>query len=169
MSPNATQSQIKTAYYRQSFRYHPDKNAGSDEASNRFAEISEAYTVLGSVSLRRKYDRGILSLSDLQSAGRPSTHKSPPRTMGTTQQHKQRFSGTNSSAGSGKPMFDFDAFYRAHYGEQLEREKLLRRWRDFQKQKQRDSFQKWKKEKMTEVVTMAMLTLGIAILFSLKS
>ncbi|XP_062843776.1 dnaJ (Hsp40) homolog, subfamily C, member 30b [Trichomycterus rosablanca] len=171
VSPNATQAQIKTAYYRQSFRYHPDKNAGSDEAVRRFTEISEAYTVLGSVSLRRKYDRGILSLSDLQSAGRPSTRKdkAPPRTTASSEKHKQRFSGTNSTTGSGKTMFDFDAFYRAHYGEQLEREKVMRRWRELRRQSQQENFQKWKMEKLTEITITAMLALGIAILFSLKS
>uniref|UniRef100_A0A3P9MXZ1 Uncharacterized LOC103474675 n=1 Tax=Poecilia reticulata TaxID=8081 RepID=A0A3P9MXZ1_POERE len=29
VSPSATQSQIKTAYYKQSFIYHPDKNPGT--------------------------------------------------------------------------------------------------------------------------------------------
>uniref|UniRef100_A0A3B4ZBI5 J domain-containing protein n=1 Tax=Stegastes partitus TaxID=144197 RepID=A0A3B4ZBI5_9TELE len=31
VSPSATQAQIKTAYYKQSFVYHPDRNAGNDE------------------------------------------------------------------------------------------------------------------------------------------
>uniref|UniRef100_A0A3Q3WES9 J domain-containing protein n=1 Tax=Mola mola TaxID=94237 RepID=A0A3Q3WES9_MOLML len=56
--PGATQAQIKTAYYKQSFIYHPDRNAGSDAATVRFSEINEAYTVLGNKALRRKYDRG---------------------------------------------------------------------------------------------------------------
>uniref|UniRef100_A0A3B5RC39 J domain-containing protein n=1 Tax=Xiphophorus maculatus TaxID=8083 RepID=A0A3B5RC39_XIPMA len=33
VSPRATQSQVKTAYYKQSFIYHPDKNPGSKEAT----------------------------------------------------------------------------------------------------------------------------------------
>uniref|UniRef100_A0A3Q2PNG2 DnaJ heat shock protein family (Hsp40) member C30 n=1 Tax=Fundulus heteroclitus TaxID=8078 RepID=A0A3Q2PNG2_FUNHE len=73
VSPSATQSQIKTAYYKQSFIYHPDKNLGRQDATQRFSQISEAYTVLGNISLRRKYDRGILSQSDLQSSGKPSS------------------------------------------------------------------------------------------------
>uniref|UniRef100_A0A8C4KL84 DnaJ homolog subfamily C member 30, mitochondrial n=1 Tax=Dromaius novaehollandiae TaxID=8790 RepID=A0A8C4KL84_DRONO len=83
----ATQAQIKTAYYEQSFRYHPDRNAGSAEAAQRFAAISEAYLVLGSAALRRKYDRGLLSREDLRGAAkarcrRPST--STPSTARTT-------------------------------------------------------------------------------------
>uniref|UniRef100_A0A8C4S5K7 J domain-containing protein n=1 Tax=Erpetoichthys calabaricus TaxID=27687 RepID=A0A8C4S5K7_ERPCA len=33
VTPSATQAQIKTAYYKQSFLYHPDRNAGSEEAA----------------------------------------------------------------------------------------------------------------------------------------
>ncbi|KAG7319534.1 hypothetical protein KOW79_016677 [Hemibagrus wyckioides] len=162
VSPNATQAQIKTAYYRQSFRYHPDRNAGSDEAVRRFSEISEAYTVLGSVSLRRKYDRGVLSLADVQSAGKPSRKDTahPPS--------QRRYSRTVRGAG-GKPLFDFDAFYRAHYGEQLEREQNLRRWRERRKQAQQESLLKWRREKGTEMAVGALLVLGVVLLFSLKS
>lgn len=168
VSPNATQAQIKTAYYRQSFRYHPDRNAGSDEAVRRFSEISEAYTVLGSASLRRKYDRGILSSADIQSAGRPSRKDTAhPPSPDPHQQHRRR-SRAAPGAG-GKPMFDFDAFYRAHYGEQLEREQTLRRWRERRKQAQQNDHRKWKLEKMTEMAIGGLLALGVVLLFSLKS
>uniref|UniRef100_A0A4W3IIT3 J domain-containing protein n=1 Tax=Callorhinchus milii TaxID=7868 RepID=A0A4W3IIT3_CALMI len=46
ISPTATRSQIKTAYYKQSFIFHPDKNAGSEQAVLKFTQISEAYSVL---------------------------------------------------------------------------------------------------------------------------
>uniref|UniRef100_A0A8C3DZ66 DnaJ homolog subfamily C member 30, mitochondrial n=1 Tax=Corvus moneduloides TaxID=1196302 RepID=A0A8C3DZ66_CORMO len=78
----ATAAQIKTAYYEQSFRYHPDRNAGSAAAAARFAAVSEAYRVLGSAALRRKYDRGLLSAEELRDAprpsGRPPAAASPP-------------------------------------------------------------------------------------------
>lgn len=35
-------------------------------------------------------------------------------------------------------MFDFDAFYQAHYGEQLERERRLRARREALRKKQKD-------------------------------
>ncbi|XP_008049042.1 dnaJ homolog subfamily C member 30, partial [Carlito syrichta] len=50
VSSTATQAQIKEAYYRQSFLYHPDRNSGSAEAAERFTRISQAYVVLGSSS-----------------------------------------------------------------------------------------------------------------------
>ncbi|KAK3513134.1 hypothetical protein QTP70_003778 [Hemibagrus guttatus] len=167
VSPNATQAQIKTAYYRQSFRYHPDRNAGSDEAVHRFSLISEAYMVLGSVSLRRKYDLGVLSLADVQNAGKPS-RKDTAHPPSLKEQPQQRYSRTVRGAG-GKPMFDFDTFYRAHYGEQLEREQSLRRWRERRKRAQQESLLKWKKEKGTEMAVGTLLVLGVVLLFSLKS
>ncbi|NXF12259.1 DJC30 protein, partial [Smithornis capensis] len=118
----ATAAQIKTAYYEQSFRFHPDRNAGSAAAAERFAAVSEAYRVLGSAALRRKYDRGILSAQELRDAPRPAgrpSHAAPPQPRAPT-----------THPGPGRLPFDFDAFYRAHYGEQLEREQLLRARRE---------------------------------------
>lgn len=66
-------------------------------------------------------------------------------------------------------MFDFDAFYRAHYGEQLEREQSLRRWRERRKLAQQEHLRKWTLERGTEMAIGALLGLGIALLFSLKS
>lgn len=66
-------------------------------------------------------------------------------------------------------MFDFDAFYRAHYGEQLEREQSLRRWRALREQTQQEDFRKWKLEKGTEMAVGALLGFGVVLLFSLKS
>ncbi|XP_074045523.1 LOW QUALITY PROTEIN: dnaJ homolog subfamily C member 30, mitochondrial [Macrotis lagotis] len=112
----ATQAQIKAAYYRQSFLYHPDRNSGSAEAAERFTRIGQAYVVLSSVSLRRQYDRGLLGAE--HAPRRPATPRpeaaAPPR-------------APRPGPGPGGPrVFDFDAFYRAHYGEQLEREQRLR-------------------------------------------
>ncbi|XP_075998338.1 dnaJ (Hsp40) homolog, subfamily C, member 30b [Genypterus blacodes] len=153
VSPAATQAQIKTAYYKQSFIYHPDKNPGSKEATQRFSEISEAYTVLGNVDLRRKYDRGILSQSQVQGAGRPSSKPAPA----TKQQHQhgeRRFTQSG-----GKPMFDFDAFYQGHYGEQLQREQIMRARRRYFEEQQKKKY----KQRMGEMVrATAVILLGLA-------
>ncbi|XP_061105245.1 dnaJ homolog subfamily C member 30, mitochondrial [Conger conger] len=126
VSTNATHAQIKTAYYKQSFIYHPDKNAGSEEATKRFSEITEAYNVLGNKSLKKKYDRGILSHADVQGASRPSAKEAASsRTVSQPKSSQQ----SPTVGMSGKSVFDFDAFYKAHYGEQLQREKDLRQRR----------------------------------------
>ncbi|XP_018412627.1 PREDICTED: dnaJ homolog subfamily C member 30 [Nanorana parkeri] len=134
---NATQSQIKTAYYKQSFRFHPDRNAGDVAATLRFGQVTEAYHVLGSTNLRKKYDRGILSPEDVRTATKPSGKSSSPSRKEATGQRQA--SGDSSTLA--KPMFDFDAFYQAHYGEQLERERL---WKQ-----RREEIQKKKQEKNT--------------------
>ncbi|XP_059980465.1 dnaJ homolog subfamily C member 30, mitochondrial [Lagenorhynchus albirostris] len=140
----ATQAQIKAAYYRQSFLYHPDRNAGSAEAAERFTRISQAYVVLGSTTLRRKYDRGLLSDEDLRGPGvrpskTPATDPDSPRTQppaSRTQGRGQALSGAN------RTMFDFDAFYQAHYGEQLERERRLRARREALRKQREDRAKK---------------------------
>uniref|UniRef100_A0A3Q4GCM5 DnaJ homolog subfamily C member 30, mitochondrial n=1 Tax=Neolamprologus brichardi TaxID=32507 RepID=A0A3Q4GCM5_NEOBR len=148
VSLNATQSQIKTAYYKQSFIYHPDKNPGSKEATQRFSDISEAYTVLGNISLRRKYDRGILSRADIQNAGRPSSKEASSRSTGSQQKPQQR--ARQFSQPGGSPIFDFDAFYQAHYGEQLQREKDLRARKQRMEEKLKKHHRRWRQKKMME-------------------
>lgn len=163
VSPVATQSQIKTAYYKQSFIYHPDKNPGSKEATQRFSEISEAYTVLGNISLRRKYDRGVLSQSDVQSAGRPPSKETTSRSSASPQQQHQHRARRFSQPG-GKTMFDFDAFYQAHYGEQLQREQDMRARKQRMQEKQKENLSRWRQWKMMEM-TVAMLLAMAGLLF----
>ncbi|CAG6002273.1 unnamed protein product [Menidia menidia] len=158
VTPSATQSQIKTAYYKQSFIYHPDKNQGSKEATERFSEISEAYNVLGNIGLRKKYDRGILHQSDIQSAGRPSPKNTKSRSTGPHQYQRAR----QFSQAGGKPMFDFDAFYRAHYGEQLQRQRELRARKERLDELQRKNHNRWKENKLMEIaLTMAVAMAGL--------
>lgn len=167
VSPGATQSQIKTAYYKQSFIYHPDKNPANKEATQRFSEISEAYTVLGNISLRRKYDRGILSQSDVQHAGRPSSKETTSRSTGSPQQqHQQQHQhrARRSSKAWGKTMFDFDAFYQAHYGEQLQREKDMRARKQRMQEEREDYLTKWRQSKVAEM-TLAMLLIMAGLIF----
>lgn len=158
VSKSATHPQIKTAYYKQSFIYHPDKNPGNEAATQRFSEISEAYTVLGNISLRRKYDRGILSQSDLQNAGRPSSKDTARRTTGSPQQHRAR---RFSQAGE-KTKFDFDAFYQAHYGEQLQRERDLKARKQRMQEQQNKNLRRWEQGKTMEMaVAMLLATAGL--------
>jgi len=117
VSPTANQTQIKAAYFKQSFVYHPDRNAGSEHAKVRFFEISEAYTVLGNKALRKKYDRGVLSPSELIATAKPAAKD----TGGSSGEQP----GTRPSAVGAdrrQVLFDFDKFIKAHYSEQLQRQ-----------------------------------------------
>ncbi|XP_027901616.1 dnaJ (Hsp40) homolog, subfamily C, member 30b [Xiphophorus couchianus] len=175
VSPRATQSQVKTAYYKQSFIYHPDKNPGSKEATQRFAEISEAYTVLGNISLRRKYDRGILSQSDLQSPEKPSSKDASSRATSSQQQqqpqqqHYRQQRARPFSQTGGRPMFDFDAFFQAHYGEQLQRERDLRVKRKQMEEEQKKRLKEYRQEKMLELAALMLATMSVMILINLFS
>ena len=54
---DATENDIKKAYRKQAMKYHPDRNAGDEEAAARFKEAAEAYEVLGNERKRQVYDQ----------------------------------------------------------------------------------------------------------------
>ena len=56
VAKNASQDEIKKAYRNLAFKYHPDRNQGSQEAEEKLKEINAAYSVLGDADKRRQYD-----------------------------------------------------------------------------------------------------------------
>lgn len=56
VSRDATQEEIKRAYRKLAFQYHPDRNPGDKEAEEKFKEAAEAYEVLRDPEKRRIYD-----------------------------------------------------------------------------------------------------------------
>eukprot|EP01063_Lacrimia_lanifica_P015571 TRINITY_DN22277_c0_g1_i1.p1 TRINITY_DN22277_c0_g1~~TRINITY_DN22277_c0_g1_i1.p1 ORF type:complete len:497 (+),score=241.26 TRINITY_DN22277_c0_g1_i1:54-1544(+) len=65
VAKDATEKEIKKAYFAASKEWHPDKHqSGTDEekdkAEAKFKEIGEAYAILGDSQKRRKYDMGII-------------------------------------------------------------------------------------------------------------
>jgi DnaJ-class molecular chaperone len=53
---DATQKQIKEAYRKLAFQFHPDRNKGNAESTARMKSVNEAYAVLSNPSKRRNYD-----------------------------------------------------------------------------------------------------------------
>lgn len=52
----ATTDEIRKAYRKLSMIYHPDKNGNSQESTEKFQKISEAYEVLGDPERKKEYD-----------------------------------------------------------------------------------------------------------------
>jgi DnaJ-class molecular chaperone len=56
VDPQATPQEVKEAYRREAFQYHPDRNRGNPSALEKMKEINEAYAVLSHPQKRRDYD-----------------------------------------------------------------------------------------------------------------
>ncbi|SIN98278.1 J domain-containing protein [Paraburkholderia phenazinium] len=57
VQPNATVEEIKRAYRKAAMRWHPDRNAGAEEAARAaFQDIKDAYGILSDAAQRQVYD-----------------------------------------------------------------------------------------------------------------
>ncbi len=56
LSPDATSQQIKEAFRRLAFKYHPDRNKNDPDAAEKMKAVNEAYAVLSNPEKRRQYD-----------------------------------------------------------------------------------------------------------------
>jgi curved DNA-binding protein CbpA len=92
--------------------YHPDKNEGSEEANNKFREITEAYDTLSNYMLKRNYDRGLFA-----GKGRgPTAPEEVYRPAGS-------WSEGHDSGQDPEKDKDYTAFYRKQRQEAQERAK----------------------------------------------
>lgn len=57
VSPTASENEIRSNFRELSSKFHPDRNPGDQVAANRYAEITEAYTILSDPTQRGAYDR----------------------------------------------------------------------------------------------------------------
>ena len=53
---NASADEIKKAYRKLAFKYHPDQNPGDKVAEEKFKQVTAAYDILGDEAKRRDYD-----------------------------------------------------------------------------------------------------------------
>ncbi len=57
VSLQASQEEIKKAYWKLALQYHPDRNQGSRQADQKIREVNAAYEILGDPDARKAYDR----------------------------------------------------------------------------------------------------------------
>jgi len=94
---NASEDEIKKAYKKMALKWHPDRNSGSEEASKKFKEISEAFEVLSDKQKRTIYDQ--FGEEGLKGGGAPPSGAGGPG----------GFSGFSGfpGGGAGGPTFTF--------------------------------------------------------------
>lgn len=148
ITPHATQNEVKSAYYKLSLEYHPDKNK-SGYAKQKFHDISEAYEVLGNHELRKNYDRDII-------IHQPSSS--------TTAQESTVHNKDKVYSGSSR-IYNFDAWTHAHYGEQMHRYRIRREMYEQRKEMEELSRSKKNSPRIIEFILL-LVTLMVAVKYA---
>ncbi|KMO34843.1 molecular chaperone DnaJ [Methylobacterium variabile] len=98
VSRSADEAEIKKAFRKLAKAYHPDRNKNDAKAQDRFAEVNQAYEILGDAKKREQFDRGAIDA------------EGKPRFTGF-----EGFGGAAGGAGRGGG-FDFESMARARAG-----------------------------------------------------
>ena len=107
---NSAEKDIKSAYRKLARKWHPDANpTNTQQAEEKFKEISEAYEVLGDPEKRRKYD---MLGPNWQEAARQAEQQRRYRTNVGNEEFEFNF-GPGGAAGAGPSGFSdfFDMFF----------------------------------------------------------
>ncbi|MFW6118318.1 MAG: J domain-containing protein [Chloroflexota bacterium] len=56
IAPSASTEEIRKAYHKLAFQYHPDRNRKTEDAHDKMRELNEAYAILSDPIKRREYD-----------------------------------------------------------------------------------------------------------------
>jgi curved DNA-binding protein CbpA len=56
IAPTASISEVRQAYRKLAFEYHPDRNLRNPEATAKMGEINEAYAIISDPVRRKEYD-----------------------------------------------------------------------------------------------------------------
>lgn len=95
ISENASDEDIRKAFRKLAFQYHPDKNIGHEkEAEQKFKDINEAYCILSNGAKRQQYDM----VRKGQYAGVGSGHYQPNQGFQYSQEDIFRDTFTNQAS-----------------------------------------------------------------------
>ncbi len=117
LTKEASQDDIKKAYRKLAFQYHPDRNQGNPAAEEKFKKITAAYDVLSDETKRRQYDSyGSTSSNYGQSSyGYGSyTGTDDPFAEWFNQQRRQNYQGYqryNQQETEGNPYSQWHTYY----------------------------------------------------------
>ena len=73
VSKKATKEQIKKAYKKLAFKYHPDRNKRKN-AKEKFQELLQAFSILSDTNLRKKYDASFKDIVSNEKYGNKQTN-----------------------------------------------------------------------------------------------
>lgn len=114
ISRDAELIDVKKAYRRLALKHHPDRNGGSAEATEKFKDISQAYTILSDATSRRNYDVtlkfSVSSMAASAAAASSTPSSSPSKNNGVPE--RQPNSESASSQGVRDPFQQFDDLFR---------------------------------------------------------
>ncbi|XP_034828010.1 uncharacterized protein [Maniola hyperantus] len=162
ITPKATQKDIKSAYYKLSKIYHPDRSK-DEESAKKFRAITEAYEVLGNINLKKMYDKGLLV--GRSSATRTDYKPEEEPTDPSLKFYKSRRDRNVVPTMDGKtPIYDFDTWSKHHYGSLLKKNQDQKEFVKKQREKQISKEQSAHQE-LTLYSMFAIGTLFMALLF----
>lgn len=96
----AKPQEIKSAFRKLAKQYHPDHNKGDKNAQDKFAEINQAYEIIGDKEKKAKFDRG-----EIDAEGKPVFQGFAGGGQGFG--GAQGFGGRSNPFGNGTSHFEF--------------------------------------------------------------
>jgi molecular chaperone DnaJ len=106
VTPLATVQEIKQAYRKLAFQYHPDKNPGNTFAEAHFKELQEAYSVLSNTHKRRKYDE-VRWLNGMSMRSRTEQHVTPQWVLEECKKLSKHMAGVDTYRMSHSALEDY--------------------------------------------------------------
>lgn len=104
---HASQSEIKTAYYKLSKTHHPDKNYGCPTSTQKFKYITEAYEKLTSEKMSNIHTKN-------------SSHNKLQRSKSSCTSNRRSPVTFSRLSGPRKSTYNFDTWLYNHYGHSIE-------------------------------------------------